>query len=82
MNIEGSNELKNVEVNVVTNFIEDKIESFSDTEVILIMMMTLKKIGSLDLGKMCVASNTLLVMRCGALWDTENPLEGIIFFQL
>ena len=81
MNIEGSSELKSVEVNVVTNFIEDKIESFSDTEVILIMMMTLKKIGSLDLGKMCVASNTL-VMRCGALWDTENALEGIIFFQL
>ena len=46
------------------------------------MMITLKKIGSLDLGKMCVASNTLLVMRCGALWDTENPLEGIIFFPV
>ena len=33
MNIEGSNELKSVEVNMVTNFIKDKIESFSDTEV-------------------------------------------------
>ena len=50
---EDNNEVKNIGVDVVTNFIKDNVESFSDAKfcMMILMMMNLKKIGFLDLNK-------------------------------
>ena len=42
-------------------------------------MMILKKIKSLDLDKMHVTSNRILVVPNGVLWDTKTHLKVYIF---
>ena len=73
--------MKSGKAHVVMNFIKDKIESFSDAEVCTDDDVDYsKKIGSLNLGRICLASSKTLVVRQGALWDTKNSLKGISFF--
>ena len=50
--------------------------------IILIMMMNLRKIRLLDLDKICVASNKVLVPCNGALWNTKNSLKRIMFLAM
>ena len=73
--------MKSGKAHVVMNFIKDKIESFSDAEVCTDDNVDYsKKIGLLNLDRMCLASSKILVVRQGALWDTKNSLKGISFF--
>ena len=65
--IKNNNELKCVKVEVVTYFVihkdkpsKGKKKVFLMVKFILVMVMTLKKVRSLDLDKMCVASNKIL----------------------
>ena len=47
---------------------------------VLMMMMTLKKIKSLDLGKMRVVINRILVVYIGLFWKIENSFKRTGFF--
>lgn len=72
--IKKNNELKCVKVEVVTYFVihkdktsKSKKKVFLMVKFILEMMMTLEKVRSLDLDKMCVASNKILEVGNGPL---------------
>ena len=45
------------------------------------MLMTLKKMGLLDLDKTHVADDRILVVYSGAFWYTKNPFKRIFFFS-
>lgn len=60
--------MKSGEAHMVINFIKDKIEHFSDAEICTDDDVDdSKKIGSLKLDRMCLASSKILVVRQGAL---------------
>lgn len=70
---------RNNGVDAITNFFEDKVESSPDAEVYTNTMMTLKRIGSLDLDERCVTSNKILIVWNGALLHTTKPIKRIFF---
>ena len=47
-----------------------------------ILMITLKKVGSWNLDKICVDSNKILIMGSRTFWDTKNALKEIYFLVL
>ena len=64
------NELKSVQVDVLNNFIKDEVQSFSDAEVYTDDDGDSEEDGSLDLAKIRVASNRILVV--------SNELSGAL----
>ena len=62
-----NSELKNVEVDVVTNFIKDEIRKVFLMILVMTLIMMMK---SLDSDKICVTSNRILVVCNGAFWHT------------
>ena len=42
----------------------------------MIMMITLKEVGSLDYNKTCVKKNKILLLRNRTLWCHENPVKN------
>lgn len=47
----------------------------------ILLMMTLNNIGSLDLDKMPLFSNKILVVCNGIFQDIKNPLKIFFFFE-
>ena len=64
------NELKSIQVDVLNNFIKDEVQSFSDAEVYTDDDGDSEEDGSLDLAKIRVASNRILVV--------SNELSGVL----
>ena len=70
--LKESSELKKVEVDVVTNFSKMKEKTFVILQFIL--MIALKKIGSLGLDKMRVTSNKILIVWNAPLLGHKKPI--------
>ena len=88
-NKQKSDKLKIVKADVLAHFIKYKNKNnktikqrnFLVMKVILVMMITLKKIRSLDLDKMGVTSNKILAMWNGEIWDTKNLFKIMFIFS-
>ena len=74
--IKENNDLNSSEVDVVTNFIKNEVESFPDDD------NASKEDRVIGFIAMRVTNSRILLVQNGVLWDTKNPIKRILFFLL